>query len=286
MINPNTYYTVQGWMLSELGLKGNALAVYAIIYGFSQDGASTYSGSAGYLSEWLGCSKRTILSVLATLTEQGYLVKKSVNKNGVIFNDYVAVRRPRSLQKEPGAEISPPVKNFHGGGEKNDPEPVKNFHGGGEEISPHIQEDNNIHISKDIYMGEKNENKPQEVPKKRGRKKAAETPATPKKEYGEYKHVKLTEEELAKLVKKHGTEKAAALIKYLDEYIEEKPGYKSASHYLAICRWVVDAVNEKARRGQPQNAQPRQPARGGYAGPVGPNGIAIDPTKNDLDGQF
>ena len=37
MINPNAYYTVQGWMLSDLGLKGNALAAYAIIYGFSQE---------------------------------------------------------------------------------------------------------------------------------------------------------------------------------------------------------------------------------------------------------
>ncbi len=277
MINPNAYYTVQGWMLSELRLKGNALAVYAIIYGFSQDGASTYSGSAGYLSEWLGCSKRTILSILATLTEQGYLVKKSVNKNGVIFNDYVSVRRPHSLQKQPGEEISPPVKNFHGGGEKNDTEPVKNFHGGGEEISPHIQEDNNIHISKDIYKGD--------AGKKKGKKKADEEKPdkTPR---GEFQHVMLTDEEMTKLVKKHGAEKAAALVKYLDEYIEEKPGYKSASHYLAICRWVVDAVNEKARRSQPQNNQPRQPVRGGYAGPVGPNGIAIDPTKNDLDGQF
>ena len=31
------YYSVQGWMVKDLNLKGNELAVFAIIYGFSQD---------------------------------------------------------------------------------------------------------------------------------------------------------------------------------------------------------------------------------------------------------
>ena len=116
MINPNAYYTVQGWMLSELGLKGNALAVYAIIYGFSQDGASEYAGSSKYLCEWLGCSKKTILTTLADLTEKGYLRKKIIDQNGVKFCNYVAVRRPRKIEKQPGAEIAP------GGGEEITPQ--------------------------------------------------------------------------------------------------------------------------------------------------------------------
>lgn len=284
MINPNSYYTVQGWMLSELGLKGNALAVYAIIYGFSQDGASAYSGSASYLADWLNCSKRTVLATLANLTEQGYLKKKTVNKNGVVFNDYVAVRKLVNAQPQTGEEISPPVKNFHGGGEKNDTEVVKNFHGGGEETSPHIDNHNDIHISNNINKGDDDAPPPPPPPpeKGKGKRKKEDTGEKPeKKPYGEYKHVKLTEDELAKLIKKHGEEKTAALIKYLDEYIEEKPSYKSQSHYLAIGRWVVDAVNEKARRG----GQPSQP-RGGRPVTVSPNGRPIDPSKNDLDAYF
>lgn len=270
MINPNNFYTIQGWMLSELGLKGNALAVYAIVYGFSQDGVSEYAGSSAYLCEWLGCTKKTVLSTLAKLTEKGYLKKEIIMQNGVKLCNYVAVRRPRSLQQQPGEEITPGQ--------------CKNYTTPGEEITPHNLLDNIEHNSKDIDIysaPEKNE--PQEPQKKRGRKKTADTP---KIEYGEYKHVKLTEDELAKLIKKHGQEKTAQLIKYLDEYIQEKPSYKSQSHYLSIGRWVVDAVNEKARRSQPQNNQPRQPVRVGYTGQVGPNGIAIDPTKNDLDGLF
>lgn len=296
MINPNAYYTVQGWMLSELGLKGNALAAYAIIYGFSQDGVSEYAGSSKYLCEWLGCSKKTILTTLADLTEKGYLTKKVIDQNGVRFCNYVAVRRPACLRQQPGEEITPggeeitpgAGKNLHQGGEEITPGWCKNYTGGGEEITPHNLLHNTSDNTRDIDIHKEPENNPPQDPaKKRSRKKKnPNEPKPEKKEYGEFKHVKLTEDELAKLTKKHGQEKTAQLIKYLDEYIEEKPSYKSQSHYLAIGRWVVDAVNEKMRRSQPQPQPARSPARGGYAGPVGPNGIPIDPTMNDLDGIF
>lgn len=114
LIGPGTYYTVQGWMISELGLKGNALQVYAIIYGFSQDGTSEYTGSARYLCWWLGCSKKTVLNVLADLTERGLLIKNTVNKNGVIFNNYRAARavNPNAPQREPDGKEKPPVHKY------------------------------------------------------------------------------------------------------------------------------------------------------------------------------
>ena len=110
MINPNAYYTVQGWMLSELGLKGNALAVYAIIYGFSQDGASEYSGSARYLCEWLGCSRSTIMEVLKKLTESGLLIKRDIYKNGSTYCAYMTAPREVSENRtgctNPGRGVS------------------------------------------------------------------------------------------------------------------------------------------------------------------------------------
>lgn len=287
MINPNAYYSVQGWMLSELGLKGNALAAYAIIYGFSQDGVSEYAGSSKYLCEWLGCSKKTILTTLADLTEKGYLTKKVIDQNGVKFCNYVAVRRPACLLQQPGEEITPGAgKKLHQGGEEITPGWCKNYTAPGEEITPHNLLDNKEHNTrdKDIYSTPEN-NEPQEPAKKRGRKKKTDDEPKPeKKEYGEFKHVKLTDGELAKLIKKHGEEKVGQLIKYLDEYIEEKPSYKSQSHYLAIGRWVVDAVNEKMRRSQPQ--QPARPAGRGYGAPaanIGPNGIPLAQNQNDDD---
>lgn len=63
-----------------------------------------------------------------------------------------------------------------------------------------------------------------------------------KKIYGEFKHIRLTDEEYSKLQNDYGN--AEELIKHLDEYIEMK-GAKYKSHYLAIKKWVVDAVKER-----------------------------------------
>ena len=50
------FISIQGWMRTELNLSGNELLVYAIIYGFSQDGESKFTGSRQYLADW--CERR------------------------------------------------------------------------------------------------------------------------------------------------------------------------------------------------------------------------------------
>lgn len=67
-----------------------------------------------------------------------------------------------------------------------------------------------------------------------------------KHKHGEYKNVLLTDEELAKLQDEFGN-LADQAITFLDEYIEMK-GYKAKSHYLAIRKWVIDAVNERRQQ--------------------------------------
>ena len=44
------YYTVYGWMINRLKLKGTTLQLYAVIYGFSENGENECSGSLAYLS--------------------------------------------------------------------------------------------------------------------------------------------------------------------------------------------------------------------------------------------
>lgn len=273
MINPNNYYTVQGWMLSELGLKGNALAAYAIIYGFSQDGVSEYAGSSKYLCEWMNCSKKTVLTTLANLTEQGLLVKKTLNKNGVIFNNYVAVRRPQNHHPQGGEDFTPPGEILPQGGEDFTPGRSKIYTGGGEEITPHNILHNDIHTPSD-KDGAAADAPPDPAPEE---KPKTEKPT--KHKHGQYGHVRLTQAEKATLEGEYGTDLTAKAITHLDEYIEEK-GYKSKSHYLAIRRWVVAAVLEREKR-------PTRTQAGCWSpGPVGPNGIKIDQSKNDLDGLF
>lgn len=57
-MNKNSYIHIAPFMVQELGLKGNELLVYAIIYGFSQDNESDFHGSLQYLCEWTNSTNR------------------------------------------------------------------------------------------------------------------------------------------------------------------------------------------------------------------------------------
>lgn len=90
MITDTNYYQISGWMINRLNLKGNELQAYAIIYGFTQDGQNWYTGSLAYLSDWLNCSSRTCINVLASLVEKGLLLKESWTEKGVPCTRYRA----------------------------------------------------------------------------------------------------------------------------------------------------------------------------------------------------
>jgi predicted phage replisome organizer len=79
-----------------------------------------------------------------------------------------------------------------------------------------------------------------------------------KQKHGEFQRVLLTDKEYDKLAEEYGTDMRERAITFLDEYIEEKK-YKSQSHYLAIRRWVIDAVNDRAKKQSPVK-QPKQTA--------------------------
>lgn len=51
-IKNENFYTVLGWMLNVLELRGNELIIFAIIYSFSQDGESEFTGSSTFLQQF------------------------------------------------------------------------------------------------------------------------------------------------------------------------------------------------------------------------------------------
>ena len=65
--------------------------------------------------------------------------------------------------------------------------------------------------------------------------------------HGAYKHVRLKDSEMEKLIAEYGEDMTQSCITFLDEYIEMK-GYKAKNHYLCIKKWVVDAVKERERK--------------------------------------
>jgi predicted transcriptional regulator len=125
----NNYLTIQGWMVSKLGLSGNDLLVFALIYGFSQDGETEFTGSINYITRWLNCSRPTAIKALKNLTENNILEKSTITMNGVSFNRYKA-----NLQVV--KKLYPPSKNDDLGSKETLRGVVKKLNGGSKETLP------------------------------------------------------------------------------------------------------------------------------------------------------
>ena len=87
-VNPEQYIVLQGWMISELKLKGNELIIYACIYGFSQAENQVFNGSLQYLADWTNSTKQGVMRCLKSLVEKGLIVKTEKLINGVKFCEY------------------------------------------------------------------------------------------------------------------------------------------------------------------------------------------------------
>ena len=85
-----SYVTIQGWMRTELDLRGNDLLVYAIIYGFSQTNNQKFTGSLQYLADWCGATKQGIMKNLTNLVDRGLIEKTDKYINGIKFVEYYA----------------------------------------------------------------------------------------------------------------------------------------------------------------------------------------------------
>lgn len=79
-------------------------------------------------------------------------------------------------------------------------------------------------------------------------KESEDKPHSQKKPYGEFKNVLLTDDEYNLLVEQFGNPEQ--LIKRLDEY-KEQSGKQYNSDYMAIRKWVVEAVKEDEAKKPP-----------------------------------
>lgn len=130
---------ISGWMTRKLKLSGNELLVFALIYGFSQDGDSEFYGSRRYIAEMFNISLPTVDGALKSLINKGLIIKDHINRNNISFNTYKV-----SLL---------PIKN----------EGVENFIGNKETLyNNNINNNNNniINLSNDTNVSlEKNSNR-------------------------------------------------------------------------------------------------------------------------------
>lgn len=213
-IKNNNYIAIQGWMINELELKGNELIIYAIIYGFSQDGEQKFTGTLQYLADATSSSRNGVAKNLKSLCEKGFLIKDEKFVNGVKFCEY-------RTTKFDGAYNSV-VRG------------IQQSCTGGVQLS--CTNNTNIYnTNNNLDIKESGEETPPTPPAPKENKKI---------KHGEYGHVRLTDDEFKKLNDEYGESNSNELIKILDEYIEMS-GKKYKSHYLAIKKWVVDALREK-----------------------------------------
>lgn len=222
-INDDTYFQIWGFMVNRLGLKGVELNIYAIIYGFSQDSGSEFTGSLQYLCDFTGATKPTIIKALKTLSEKGLIIRREENINNIRFLRYKIVNPIKNIG---GKEILLPVKNLYGGSKEILPGVVKKFNWGSKETLPNNIRDNindNIEDINNIPTSTK----------------------TIKHKYGEHKNVLLTDEEYTKLKERFPNDYDEK-IDTLSEGLALK-GYKYKSHYLAVIKWAKNETSKAAK---------------------------------------
>lgn len=81
------YTNIPDWMLS-LDLDVYETIILAVIYGFSQDGCSTFSGSWEFLSAKAKCSRRKVSMSLPKLVSMGLIEKIDRDVRGVHLCEY------------------------------------------------------------------------------------------------------------------------------------------------------------------------------------------------------
>lgn len=232
-IKDENFYQISGWMLNRLGLKGTELQVFAIIYGFSQDGETVFSGSLNYLSDWLGTSRPTTIKALKGLTDKGLIVKETLQMNGVTFNRYKANLETCFSNFMGGKETLLPVKNIDGGSKETLPQGSKEtLLGGSKETLPNNKSlDNKSLDNNNIYKKEVPTSAKVDTSKdtKNDTKIIAQ-----KHKYGEFNNVLLSDDEFKKLQDKFIDWQSR--IDELSYYLESK-GAKYKSHYATILNW-------------------------------------------------
>lgn len=196
-VKDGTYVNIQSFMVNELHLSGNALIIYAVIYGFSQDGDSWFTGSRAYLAAWCQASKSTVSRNLDTLCSDGLIERRERTESGVLLVDYRVVRGTQNGQ---GC-----TQNGYGG-------VPKMGMGGVPKMSTHNIEVDNIDAKP---SGEHRE---------------------PRRKYGEYSNVILSDSDLAKL-KSEFPNDWEERVERLSAYMASTgKGYKS--HLATIRNWA------------------------------------------------
>lgn len=145
------YITIQGFMITDLKLKGNELLIYAIIYGFSQAENQVFSGSLQYLMEWTNSTKQSVIKCLKSLVEKGYIARNEKIINNVKFCEYSAIRLIDGVVNK----VYYPSTKFNEGGKQSLTGVVNKVYSGGKQSLPNNINNNINDNNKNIKESKK-----------------------------------------------------------------------------------------------------------------------------------
>lgn len=148
----NDYIIIQAPMVTELGLSGNRLIVYALIHGFCKDGVHEFHGSINYICEWTNLTRNTVMAVLKSLVDDELVTKREYTEHNVKFCAY---------QIRGSAKIAPLVQKFDGGSAKIAPHNINNNNIECKDISiefEFIDDNNRANIEKEKNTKKEKEN--------------------------------------------------------------------------------------------------------------------------------
>ena len=158
-IKDQNYYVTNGWMITQLGLTGRELQVYAIIYGFTQDGETEFTGSLNYIMEWLGTSSfHTALRAINSLIDKGLINKRQVEENGVKSNFYTAIVPPPTLLLPTAKTAEGTAKTAEGYCQNGRGGTAKTAEGGTAKTADNNYINKDINNYKDIILSQPPEN--------------------------------------------------------------------------------------------------------------------------------
>lgn len=197
-------------------LSANAKLLYGEITALCNEKGYCWA-SNDYFSQLYGKSTRTIRRWIGDLINKDYIKseisKEDGNKRLISVADPLRTKMSIPMDKN---VLTPMDKNV-----------------------PHNNTLLNNTVNSSSYIESSNSNR-EEYKKNKGK------PHTPKKAYGKYKNVLLSDDEYKLLIERYGNPEQ--LIERLDRY-KEKSGKKYNSDYIAITDWVVEALKEdKAKK--------------------------------------
>lgn len=196
-------------------LSANAKLLYGEITALCNEKGYCWA-SNDYFSQLYGKSKYTVSRWISSLSQKGYIQSEISKEDGNMRMLTPLLTKNATLLTKTAIGIDE---------NRNTP------------IDENRKQNNtllNNTVNSSSYIESSNSNR-EEYKKNKGK------PHTPKKSYGKYKNVLLSDDEYKLLIEQYGNPEQ--LIERLDRY-KEKSGKKYNSDYIAITDWVVEALKE------------------------------------------